>query len=80
MPLESETIAAQAEVLWSDARALTECADRLREIEAGLEAGGAAPGWLRASVNAHLAACAEAAADLAEAAARLTHYAERTGG
>lgn len=28
-----EAIAAQAEVLWSDARALTECADRLREIE-----------------------------------------------
>ncbi|MEV7010021.1 hypothetical protein [Streptosporangium sp. NPDC051022] len=73
-----ERLAAHAAVLRADARALTECAERLREIEARLEAHGAAPPWLSESVGAHLAACATAAADLAEAAARLHRYGGRT--
>lgn len=77
MPAVPDRIAAHAVVLRSDARVLAECAERLREIEASLEADGAAPQWLRESVNAHLAACAVAAADLTEAASRLHRYAER---
>ncbi|MGW4423204.1 hypothetical protein [Streptosporangium sp. NPDC004631] len=77
MPAVPEGIVGHAAVLQSDARALVECAERLRAIEAGLEAGGVAPPWLREAVNAHLAACAAAVADLAEAAARLRRYAER---
>ncbi|MEV4577704.1 hypothetical protein AB0K16_31120 [Nonomuraea jabiensis] len=69
-------ITAHAEVLRSDARALAACAERLRAIEAGLQAGGAAPPWLHASVTAHLAACAAAAADLETAAQRLSRYAD----
>ncbi|MFC4118938.1 hypothetical protein [Nonomuraea zeae] len=77
MSAEPAAINAHAEVLRSDARALTACAERLRAIEVGLEAAGAAPHWLRASVSAHLAACAAAAADLEAAAQRLRHYADR---
>ncbi|MEU6999787.1 hypothetical protein [Nonomuraea sp. NPDC046570] len=77
MPAVPEGIAGHAGVLESDARALAECAERLREIEVRLEAGGAAPPWLYEAVNAHLAACAEAAADLVAASARLRTYAER---
>ncbi|MEU8247847.1 hypothetical protein [Nonomuraea sp. NPDC048916] len=77
MSAEFAAIAAHAMVLRSDARALAECAERLHEIEAGLEAGGVAPPWLREAVNTHLAACAAAAADLTMAAARLRRYAER---
>ncbi|GAA3126599.1 hypothetical protein [Streptosporangium carneum] len=77
MPAVPERIAVHAEVLRSDARALAECAERLRRIEADLEAGGAAPQWLRESVRAHLAACAAAATDLTEAATRMRGYAER---
>ncbi|MFC6896455.1 hypothetical protein ACFQGX_13595 [Nonomuraea dietziae] len=40
--------------------------------------GGAAPPWLRDSVRAHLAACAMASADVAEAAAWLRRYAAVT--
>ncbi|MED7925874.1 hypothetical protein SMD20_16595 [Nonomuraea sp. LP-02] len=72
----SAEIAAHAEVLRADARALAACADRLRAIEAGLKAGGGAPDWLHASVTAHLAACAAAAADLETAAERLSRYAD----
>ncbi|MEU4512235.1 hypothetical protein AB0G05_22310 [Nonomuraea wenchangensis] len=71
----SAEIAAHAEVLRADARALAACAERLRAIEAGLKAAGGAPGWLHASVSAHLAACAAAAADLETAAERLSRYA-----
>ncbi|MEU0568506.1 hypothetical protein ABZ297_24420 [Nonomuraea sp. NPDC005983] len=77
MSAEAAAIAAHAVVLQSDARALTECAERLHEIEARLEAGGLAPPWLREAVNAHLVACVAAAADLTTAAAHLRRYAER---
>ncbi|QYC40258.1 hypothetical protein Nocox_13205 [Nonomuraea coxensis DSM 45129] len=70
-------IIAHAEVLRADARALAACAERLRAVEAGLRAGGGAPDWLHASVTAHLAACATAAADLEAAARRLSRYAEQ---
>ncbi|MER7365086.1 hypothetical protein [Nonomuraea wenchangensis] len=72
----SAEIAAHAEVLRTDARALAACAERLRAIEAELKAGGGAPDWLHASVTAHLAACAVAAADLETAARRLSRYAD----
>ncbi|MET9342234.1 MULTISPECIES: hypothetical protein [unclassified Nonomuraea] len=78
MPAATEVIAAHAMVLQTDARALAECAERLREIEAKLEEAGAAPPWLRHSVAAHLAACVAASADLAEAAAWLRRYAAVT--
>ncbi|GAA1701777.1 hypothetical protein ACBR40_15470 [Nonomuraea sp. AD125B] len=71
----SAEIAAHAEVLRADARALAACAERLRAIEAGLRAAGVAPDWLHASVTAHLAACAAAAADLETAAEHLRRYA-----
>ncbi|TDD05081.1 hypothetical protein [Nonomuraea diastatica] len=77
MPADPTVIAAHAEVLQSDARALADCAERLQTIEARLEADGIAPRWLREAVNAHLAACAAAAADLSAAAAHLSRYAER---
>ncbi|MGW0803408.1 hypothetical protein [Nonomuraea sp. NPDC002799] len=77
MPAEPTAISAHAEVLRSDARALIACAERLRAIQDGLEADGVAPPWLCESVNAHLAACAAAAADLDRAAARLHRYAGR---
>ncbi|MFG1943987.1 hypothetical protein [Nonomuraea sp. NPDC048826] len=79
MPGEDAAIAAHAEVLRSDARALEACAGRLREVGARLEADGVAPPWLRASVEAHLAACLAAVADLDAAATRLRRYAERAG-
>ncbi|MEV4104710.1 hypothetical protein AB0J42_31080 [Nonomuraea sp. NPDC049649] len=75
MPVEHAGLTAHAEVLSTDARALTACAERLREIGARLEAAGVAPPWLRASVDAHAAACDAAAADLDEAATRLWRYA-----
>lgn len=75
VPGRSPVIAAHAVVLESDARALAECAERLRAIEAGLKAAGVAPPWLCQAVEAHVAACATAAADLATAAARLRRYA-----
>ncbi|MFC4015059.1 hypothetical protein ACFOY2_48145 [Nonomuraea purpurea] len=65
--------AQHAEILRSDAHALTACAERLRELQERLEAEGVAPQWLRESVNAHVAACVEAAADLNAAAERLNH-------
>ncbi|GAA3158049.1 hypothetical protein [Nonomuraea salmonea] len=68
----SPEISAHAETLRSDARALIACAERLRAIEAELQAGGGAPEWLHASVRAHIAACLVAAADLENAARRLT--------
>ncbi|MBB4918846.1 hypothetical protein [Streptosporangium saharense] len=74
-----ERIAARVELLRSDVRRLADCAERLRRVEAELDAGGAAPPWLRETVRAHLEACAVAAADLAEAEARLSRYAERLG-
>ena len=61
MSADLAAIAAHAEVLRADAQALTACAERLREIEAGLAASGIAPSWLRASVNAHRTACLQAA-------------------
>ncbi|GAA3473215.1 hypothetical protein [Nonomuraea roseola] len=73
-----EDIAGHAAVLQEDALALSECAERLRAIEARLEEAGAAPPWLRDSVRAHLAACAMASADVAEAAAWLRRYAAVT--
>ncbi|MEO3876341.1 hypothetical protein ABGB18_46900 [Nonomuraea sp. B12E4] len=76
MSAQIAAIIAHAEVLRSDARALAACAERLRAIEAGLKAGGGAPHWLHASVTAHLAACAAAAADLEKAARRLSRYAD----
>ncbi|WP_433246108.1 hypothetical protein ACQPYK_44645 [Streptosporangium sp. CA-135522] len=76
MPDVPEAIAAHAAVLQSDARVLAECAERLREIEARLGADGAAPPWLRETVNAHITACAVASDDLAEAAVRLHAYAD----
>ncbi|MEU4545714.1 hypothetical protein [Nonomuraea dietziae] len=75
-----EDIAGHAAVLQEDALALSECAERLRAIEARLEEVGAAPPWLRDSVRAHLAACAMASADVAEAAAWLRRYAAVTPG
>ncbi|MBB6346993.1 hypothetical protein ACWGH8_22455 [Nonomuraea muscovyensis] len=75
MPPDPAVIAAHAVVLQSDARALADCAERLQAIGASLESGGEAPHWLREAVNAHLAACATAAADLTTAAARLRRYA-----
>ncbi|MEU7747784.1 hypothetical protein [Nonomuraea sp. NPDC049158] len=77
MPADSAAIAAHAALLQADIRALTDCAVRLREIEARL-ATGETPRWLREAINAHVAACATAAADLTTAAAHLRHYAERT--
>ncbi|GAA3149077.1 hypothetical protein [Nonomuraea roseoviolacea] len=74
-PVDPASITAHAVVLETDARTLAECAERLRGITERLEAGGVAPRWLRQAVNAHLAACATAAADLATAAAHLRHYA-----
>ncbi|MEV0236038.1 hypothetical protein [Nonomuraea sp. NPDC050786] len=76
MSAQLAAIIAHAEVLRSDARALAACAERLRAIEAGLEAGGGAPHWLHASVTAHLAACAAAAADLEKSAQCLSRYAD----
>ncbi|GAA3210947.1 hypothetical protein [Nonomuraea helvata] len=76
MSAEIAAIIAHAEVLRSDARALAACAERLRAIEAGLKGGGGAPHWLHASVAAHLAACAAAAADLEASAQRLSRYAD----
>ncbi|WP_405150114.1 hypothetical protein OG589_16715 [Sphaerisporangium sp. NBC_01403] len=78
MPAVPEAIAVHAGVLRSDALVLADCAERLRDIEARLEAEGAAPAWLRETVNAHIAACLTASADLAEAATRLDVYADRT--
>ncbi|NUW32381.1 hypothetical protein HTZ77_13210 [Nonomuraea sp. SMC257] len=75
-PADPAPITAHAVVLETDARALAECAERLREISERLEAGGVAPRWLRHAVNAHLAACTTAAADLTTAAAHLRHYAD----
>jgi hypothetical protein len=66
-------VSAHAETLEADARALTECADRLLRIEA--ELGDAAPGWFREAVHAHITACARASGDLAEVAARLRVHA-----
>lgn len=80
MPAEPAAIAAHAETLRSDARALADCAERLRAIEARLEEEGVAPHWLRASIQAHLTACTTAATDLATAAAHLRRCAERTAG
>ncbi|MEV0611999.1 hypothetical protein AB0I81_01675 [Nonomuraea sp. NPDC050404] len=77
MSAELVAIAAHAETLRLDARTLTTCAERLRAVEAGLAADGAAPPWLRAAVEAHAAACVVAAADLETAARRLDSYAER---
>ncbi|MEO3884704.1 hypothetical protein [Nonomuraea sp. B5E05] len=77
MPADPAVIAAHAKVLQSDARALADCAERLRTIGARLEADGIAPPWLREAVNAHLAACTAAAADLSAAAAHLGGYAGR---
>ncbi|NBE99047.1 hypothetical protein FE391_36260 [Nonomuraea sp. KC401] len=77
MPADATAIAAHAQILQSDARALTDCAERLRTIGARLEADGFAPRWLREAVDAHLAACATAAADLTAAAACLRRYADR---
>ncbi|MFG3441980.1 hypothetical protein ACGF0J_32445 [Nonomuraea sp. NPDC047897] len=77
MPADPSLITAHAAVLQSDARTLAECAERLQAIRARLEAGGCAPRWLRAAVEAHLAACATAAADLTTAATHLRRYAER---
>ncbi|GGO60871.1 hypothetical protein [Nonomuraea cavernae] len=74
---EAAAIAAHAVVLQSDARTLAECVERLRKIEAGLEAGGLAPPWLREAVTAHLGACVAAAADLSVAAAHLHRCAGR---
>ncbi|MDF5753252.1 hypothetical protein [Spongiactinospora sp. TRM90649] len=71
-------IAVHAATLRDDARALDDCAERLRAVETELTAGGAAPAWLRESVAAHLAACATAAADLGTAADRLRDYAGRS--
>ncbi|MER5323239.1 hypothetical protein [Streptosporangium roseum] len=78
MPAVPEAIATHAGVLRSDARVLAECAERLREIGVRLDGEGATPEWLRETVNAHIAACTVASADLAEAAARLRAYADRT--
>ncbi|MEV7969393.1 hypothetical protein AB0O34_25920 [Sphaerisporangium sp. NPDC088356] len=77
MPAVPEAIAVHAGVLRSDALVLADCAERLREIEARLDADGAAPQWLRDTVNAHIAACLTASADLDEAATRLDVYAGR---
>jgi hypothetical protein len=71
------SIAVHAGVLESDARVLAECAERLRGIADRLDAYGAAPGWLRETMHAHLAACAAASGDLAAAASRLHDYADR---
>ncbi|MEV0164364.1 hypothetical protein B0I32_116127 [Nonomuraea fuscirosea] len=79
MPDGQSTIAAHAEVLRRDAQALTACTERLRAIEAALEAAGAAPPWLRAAVHAHCAACVTAAADLRTAVRHLLEYAEQAG-
>ncbi|WP_433518880.1 hypothetical protein ACQP2T_27245 [Nonomuraea sp. CA-143628] len=76
MTADPAAIAAHAALLQADIRALADCAVRLREIEARLATGGAPP-WLREAIDAHLAACAEAAADLTTAAAHLRRYAER---
>ncbi|MEV4566199.1 hypothetical protein AB0K12_20755 [Nonomuraea sp. NPDC049419] len=75
----SADISAHVEVLRSDARALTACADRLRAIEADLEAGGGAPAWLHASVTAQVEACLAASADLENAARRLSRHADEAG-
>ncbi|TDE48497.1 hypothetical protein E1295_21095 [Nonomuraea mesophila] len=77
MPTDATAIAAHAQVLQSDARVLADCAERLRTIGARLEADGLAPRWLREAIDAHLAACTTAAADLTAAAAHLRRYAER---
>ncbi|MEV0197118.1 hypothetical protein [Nonomuraea sp. NPDC050691] len=76
-PGDPASIVAHAVVLETDALALAECVERLREISERLEAGGVAPRWLRQAVNSHLAACTTAAADLTTAAAHLRHYADR---
>ncbi|MFI7053284.1 hypothetical protein ACWDOR_13245 [Streptosporangium canum] len=78
MPAVPQAITTHAKVLRSDARVLAECAERLREIGARLDGDGVAPEWLRETVNAHIAACTAASADLAEAATRLHVYADRT--
>ncbi|MFI7150097.1 hypothetical protein ACIBO2_34685 [Nonomuraea sp. NPDC050022] len=75
MTADPAAIAAHAALLQADIRALADCAVRLREIEAKL-AGGTPP-WLREAIDAHVAACAAAAADLTTAAAHLRHYAGR---
>ncbi|GAA3816713.1 hypothetical protein GCM10022226_41720 [Sphaerisporangium flaviroseum] len=77
MPDVPDAIEAHAGVLQSDARVLAECAERLRDIGARLAGDGAAPEWLRETVDAHVAACVTAAADLAEAATRLRVHAAR---
>ncbi|MDP9864806.1 MULTISPECIES: hypothetical protein [Streptosporangium] len=79
MPTAPQAIAAHAEVLRSDARVLTECAQRLREIGAKLDGADTAPQWLRETLNAHIAACAAASDDLAGAATLLRLYADRAG-
>jgi predicted metal-dependent hydrolase len=77
MPAVPGAIAAHAEVLRSDARLLAQCAERLREIGARLGGSAAAPAWLRETLDAHIAACATASADLDDAAALLGVYAGR---
>ncbi|MEU8271409.1 hypothetical protein AB0B89_30145 [Sphaerisporangium sp. NPDC049002] len=77
MPAVPEAIALHAGVLRSDALVLADCAERLRDIGARLDAEGAAPQWLRDTVNAHIAACLRASTDLDEAATRLGVYADR---
>jgi hypothetical protein len=60
-----------AETLTADAVAITTCADRLRTLAEALRANDAAPPWLPELLDAHIAACTVAAADLTDAAARL---------
>jgi hypothetical protein len=78
MPAVPDATETHAGVLQSDARVLAECAERLRDIGARLAGDGAAPEWLRETVNAHVAACVTASADLAQAATLLRAHAGRT--
>ncbi|MCF6469857.1 hypothetical protein FAF44_15865 [Nonomuraea sp. MG754425] len=77
MSADVTAISAHADTLHADACALAACAERLRAVEAALEAGGAAPAWLRASVEYHVGACASAAADLETASRRLRRWADQ---
>ncbi|MFC4529727.1 hypothetical protein [Sphaerisporangium dianthi] len=73
-----EAVAGRAEVLRDDARVLAECAERLRDIGDRMRAEGAAPEWLRDTLDSHIRACLTASGDVAEAASRLESYAARS--
>ncbi|MFD0684487.1 hypothetical protein [Actinomadura fibrosa] len=70
-PSGRRSVAGSAALLRSDAERVDHCAARLRALVRRLRDDPAVPPWFAAAADAHLAACAIAAADLSRAAAHL---------